>query len=202
MPFGKNPISISDQDFDRLYPQEIQNLSQIHWSSIEAIKTAIDFFSATLRPGAKILDVGSGVGKFCIFGSLISEFNFIGVEKRKKLFNISNKISSKLKNNNVSFMCRDVINLDWNTFDGLYMYNPFYESKVPLNAEFRIDNEIDYSEEKYHFYTEKIYKKLQILKQGSIVVAFNGYGGIFPKGYIEKFYKKIDGVGMSLWQKN
>jgi len=201
MMFAKNPYSISDQDFDKLYPEDIQNVSQIHWSSIKAIKTAIDFFSATLKPGAKILDVGSGAGKFCIFGSLISEFNFTGVEKRKRLFNISNKISSKMKNNNISFVCNDALHLDWNTFDGIYLYNPFYEYKMPLNTGFHIDNEIEFSEEKYEFYTKKIYKKLRLLKPGSIVVVYNGYGGGFPKGYIEKFYKKIDELEMSLWKR-
>lgn len=202
MPLNMNTDSTSDQDFDGLYPKDIQNLSETHWSSIKAIKTAIAFFSSILPPQAKILDVGSGVGKFCIYGSLISDFNFTGVEKRKRLFDISTEIASKLQNNQVSFMCCDALSLDWDKFDGIYIYNPFYEHKIPLNTEFRIDDEIEYSENTYDFYTRKIYKKLRLLKSGSLVVAFNGYGAHFPKDYVEKFYKKVDNIDMSLWQKN
>ena len=200
MPFGPNPVSISDQEFDRLYPEEIQTLSHMHWSSIAAIKTAIDLFSATLNPDAKILDVGSGVGKFCIYGSLISPFNFVGVEKRKKLVDISIEVAAKTKNNRVSFLCDDAVNLDWNSFDGIYMYNPFYEHKLPFHMGLHIDNEINYSEEKYSFYITKIHKKLSLLKPDTNIVVFNGYGGRFPKGYTEIFYKKINGGKMSLWR--
>ena len=197
----KDPASILDQDFDKLYSEDIQSLSHIHWTPIAAVKTAIDFFSATLSPEAKILDVGSGVGKFCIFGSLISDFNFIGVEKRKNLFHISNKIALKMKKNNVSFICNDAIDLDWNIYDGAYIYNPFYEYKLFKNSGCHIDNNIEYSEEKYNFYITKINKKFRLLKKGFIIVVFNGYGGSIPEGFSEKFYKKINNINMSLCEK-
>ena len=196
-----NPASISNHDFDQLYPENIRKLSHMHWSSVEVIKTAIDFFSAVLNPDARILDVGSGVGKFCLYGSLLSEFNFVGVEKRRKLVQISNQIRTQIKNSRVSFLCEDALNLDWNQFDGIYLYNPFYEYKLPLSTGFHIDNDIYYSEERFQFYTRKIEKKLRLLKTDAAVVVFNGYGGDFPKEYTEKFYKKIDKLPLSLWQK-
>ena len=38
-----NISTITDNDFDILYPEQIKNLSSIHWSPAAAIKTAVDF---------------------------------------------------------------------------------------------------------------------------------------------------------------
>ncbi len=52
-----------DVTFDDLYPEDIQNLSPMHWTPVDIARRASNFLAI---PNARVLDIGSGVGKFCI----------------------------------------------------------------------------------------------------------------------------------------
>jgi len=70
-----------DISFDYLYPKRIQDLSGLHWTSLEIAKKSSEYLSA---PNSKVLDIGSGVGKFCISAGFFEpETLFYGVEQRK-----------------------------------------------------------------------------------------------------------------------
>jgi precorrin-6B methylase 2 len=44
--------------------------------------TAARFLAPTKK--ASIIDIGAGVGKFCVVGSIFTKGNFTGIEQRKK----------------------------------------------------------------------------------------------------------------------
>ena len=59
--------NLNDTNFDQMYPIRIQKLSKMHWTPIEIANKAAKFLA--YRPGIKVLDIGSGVGKFCLVGA-------------------------------------------------------------------------------------------------------------------------------------
>ena len=54
------------------------------------------------KSGTKILDIGSGAGKFCLIGAIHTKGNFTGVEQRENLVAHSNKIASRYEIDNVT----------------------------------------------------------------------------------------------------
>ena len=54
----------SDSQFNKIYPPSIRLLAHHHWTPLEVAIKAADFLAA--ENNVSILDIGSGVGKFCI----------------------------------------------------------------------------------------------------------------------------------------
>src|SRR5690349_16221617 len=74
----------SDLQFDLLYPPSIRRLAEKHWSPLSIARKAAHFLSA--EPHVKILDIGSGVGKFCLAAALVKpEAFYYGIEQRRSL---------------------------------------------------------------------------------------------------------------------
>src|ERR1043165_3820474 len=72
---------VSDEVFDSLYPVYVRELSEIHWTPLDVIKVAARFLAP--NENARVIDIGAGVGKFCIAGSHYTKGSFIGIEQRK-----------------------------------------------------------------------------------------------------------------------
>src|SRR5947207_1332759 len=89
MPAATHPPSIhkwftTDEQFDRLYPVCTQLLSRRHWTPLHIAKMAVNFLAQ--HKGAKLLDIGSGAGKFCLTGAYLKpDASFYGVEQRENL---------------------------------------------------------------------------------------------------------------------
>ena len=59
----KNNLDVPDSVFDStIYPQEMQELSKIHWTPIRVAREAVRML--VTKDNARILDVGSGCSKF------------------------------------------------------------------------------------------------------------------------------------------
>ncbi len=54
----------SDMEFNTLYPPSIQLLSRNHWTPLSIAMKAACFLAGD--GNVRILDIGSGVGKFCL----------------------------------------------------------------------------------------------------------------------------------------
>ena len=70
-------IPIDDDDFDEIYPEDIRPMAFTHFTPVEmAIKSAKFLVQ---KSGTKVLDIGSGAGKFCMIGSACTDGHFSGV---------------------------------------------------------------------------------------------------------------------------
>ena len=81
---------VKDEEFNAIYPERIGKLANRHFTPIAIAKHAAEFLA--YNPGAKILDIGSGAGKFCMVGSVYTNGHFTGVEQRESLYHLSNNI--------------------------------------------------------------------------------------------------------------
>jgi SAM-dependent methyltransferase len=157
----------SDSKFDKIYPTRYQDISKIHWTPVEVVKTAINWLEG--NEPKKILDIGSGVGKFCVIGSILSKFTFVGVEKRKNLVRQSRKAATFFKTKNVSFINDNITNINFQEFDAFYYFNPFCEQIAYSNW---IDQKPDFSEKKYKHYEDYVIRELSAMPIGTKVITY------------------------------
>lgn len=191
-------ISISyfrkDAAFDTLYPRHIRELSQMHWTSLDISLEASNFLAA---PGARILDIGSGVGKFCIAAGVYHpEATFYGIEQREALFNYAESAKAQIGVPNVQFMHGNLTNLDYDLFDHFYFFNPFYENIEPS---IRIDYSVNTSFDLYNYYTLFIYEMLNKRPAGTRLVTFHAPEKQIPISYrlVNNSYSRV----LKMWIK-
>lgn len=168
----------SDLEFDKVYSCHYQKISKTHWTPVEVIKTAVDWLEG--KKAIKILDIGSGVGKFCILGSILSKFTFVGVEKRKNLFLQSKKTAAFFKAENVLFINDNITNINFQEFDAFYYYNPFGEQIAYSGW---IDQKPDFSEKKYRHYEDYVIGELSKMPVGTKVITYYSNDLFLPSSY-------------------
>jgi predicted RNA methylase len=169
---------ISDAALDEIYPSSIQQLSRTHWTPIEVIRRATSLL--VTFEGTRVLDVGSGVGKFCLVGALVSKGRFTGIEQRPHFVELANQLVSRYKIPRVNFIHGNFKALDWTAFHSIYLFNPFQENKTPDQ---RLDNAVPLSRELYSDYVSATTEKLEQMPSGTRVVTYHGFGGNFPSSY-------------------
>jgi SAM-dependent methyltransferase len=178
-PSGLGDWFSSDAGFHKLYPASVQLLSGNHWTPLSVARKAANFLAA--EKGSRILDIGSGIGKFCLSAAYYRPGAFyFGIEQRKELVEYGETARLRLGLNNVSFIHGNFTQVDFEKYDHFYFYNAFYENVA--NAE-KIDDNIAYSLELYNYYNYYLYKQLEKMPPGTRVATFYGMEEIMPPGY-------------------
>jgi hypothetical protein len=192
----KAGLYVTDSEFDQLYPGHVRDLSQIHWTSIQAAKRAAAL--AVRAPNMKVLDVGAGVGKFCTIGALTTNGFFVGLEQRRLLVEIADNLAARYKIPNAGFVVGNLEAVDWRGFDSIYLYNPFSEN---LDVEIRIDDTCELSADLYLKYVRYTQAQLDRLPSGVRVITYNGFGGEFPPAYECTHTEEINFMHLKVWDK-
>ncbi len=137
----------TDTRFNRLYPAEIRRLSGKHWTPLAVTRMAAAFLAA--ENNKRILDIGSGVGKFCLAAAgYFPGCSYYGIEQRQDLLRHAEQARVQLGLVNISFIHGNFTQLDLRNYDHFYFYNSFYEN---LQGTEKIDESIAYSEELYYY---------------------------------------------------
>lgn len=189
---------VPDSYFDQVYPREIQKVSNTHWTPIETVKAALEYFQNS--HSLNFLDVGSGCGKFCHAGALISPLHsFTGVEQREELSLVSEEVSKELELKNTTFINCNAFTLNWNNFDVLYFFNPFWENH--LSPKMRIDEKVPIKKEAFDYFIKEAINKLQKMDCNKHIITYHGFGGKLPSSF-ECFYRKSVGTDqIEIWKK-
>ncbi|POY37445.1 methyltransferase [Solitalea longa] len=179
----------SNKLFDSLYSLKTQQLSGKHWTPMAVAQKASAFLAAD--PGSKILDIGSGVGKFCFIAANLFEKNvFCGIEQRKELINEAEKVKLILEIENVSFIHGDFTKLNFDHYQHFYFYNSFFENLVE-DEDYLIDNNATNSG-LYQHYTDELHKMLNGRPSGTKVATYQSDHYEIPVGYqlLESHFNK------------
>jgi SAM-dependent methyltransferase len=169
----------TDAEFNQLFPAAIQQLASQHWTTLTVAKRAANFLAA--EPHVRILDIGSGVGKFCLTAAHYKPAAFYyGIEQRKSLVTVADAVKKLIGVTNVTFINGNFTQLDFRQYDHFYFYNSFYEN---LNGTNKIDDSIDYSQELYHYYNRYLYKQLEQKPAGTRLATFHSMEDEIPSGY-------------------
>ena len=169
----------SDEQFNQLYPPSIRLLSSRHWTPLSVARKASCFLAA--EPHSKILDIGSGVGKFFLSAAYYQPKSFFyGIEQRKSLHNDAETAKAILRISNVSLIQGNFTQINFKKYDHFYFYNSFYEN---LTGTDKIDNQIDYSSELFHYYHRYLYKQLEQKPAGTRLASFHSLEDDLPAGF-------------------
>lgn len=183
-----------DMAFDRMYPEHYRLISSRQWTALAIAREAATFLA---EPGSRVLDIGSGVGKFCLAAAYYhQETFFYGVEQRQELANFAVKAQNYTGLNNVTFVNANLTQLGINEFDHFYFYNSFYENLDPAN---RIDDTIETSPGLYTYYTQYLFTALEQKLPGTRLVTFHSFEEEIPPGYclVGSYYHSL----LKMWIK-
>jgi SAM-dependent methyltransferase len=180
-----------DDDFDALLPEPHRTKAAIHFTPVQVARRAAEL----LAPSQYVLDVGSGVGKFCIVAAARAPVTkFVGVEQRRDLVEIADRIRRGRRLRNVAFVHGDAFALDWTAFDAFYLFNPFGELRVDT-----IDRAIVSDVERYRSAVRGVRDRLARARIGTRVVTYHGFGASLPDGY-SLLAMEVAGTGrLALW---
>lgn len=169
----------SDVNFHHLYPLYIQGLAQTHWTPLKVVQKASKFLAAT--PGVKILDIGSGPGKFCLAGAYYNPSAFFyGIEQRYDLVHYATIAQEMAGISNVTQMHGNLMELDFTQYDHFYFFNSFYEN---LPGTYKIDSKLTYSKALYHQYNGYLYTQLERMPAGTRLATYHCSETEAPHGY-------------------
>lgn len=187
-------IDVEDQHFNTLYPSHINKLSERHWTSVEVAKLAADFLVD--KPNCKVLDIGSGAGKFCLIGAASTKGNFYGIEQREGLVKLSQRIAKTHNINNVEFIHSNIIDISFSNYDSFYFYNPFYEN---IDDSLLIDDKVVIEEKLYFTYSDYVENQLKNTPIGTRLVTYWSMWIEIPEGFDLEF-TAYDGK-LNFWEK-
>lgn len=171
----------SESRFHLLYPASFHSLARNHWTPLIVAKKAADFLAA--EKGARILDIGSGIGKFCLAAAYYKpNTSFYGIEQRGDLVEYAEAARRVVGLNNVSFIHGNITGIDFKNYDHFYFYNSFYENLATAE---KIDDHVAYSIQLYNQYNHFLYKQLEKKPSGTRVATYHGMDNILPPDYLE-----------------
>jgi SAM-dependent methyltransferase len=177
--FSEEKWFYSDEQFNSIYSLPIQNLARRHWTPLRVARKAAKFLAA--EKDTCILDIGSGVGKFCLSAAhfMPSAF-YVGVEQRSSLIKHAEAAKDRLSLSNVSFIHGNFTQLNFEQYQHFYFYNSFYENLASTD---KIDYSIDYSAELYNYYNRYLFKQLEHKPPGTRLATYHSSEDEIPKDY-------------------
>ena len=169
----------SDGLFNRLYPSSVQAMAPWHWTPLNVAGKVADFLAA--ENNVRILDIGSGVGKFCLSAAFYKPKSFYyGIEPRENLISHAETAREIFHFQNVFFIHGNITLLDFKNFDHFYFYNAFYENLIGTD---KIDGSIYHSGELYNYYNSYLYKQLEQKPAGTRLATFHSMEDEVPPSY-------------------
>lgn len=190
----KHTLQLTEENFNNCLPDYLKARSQRFFTPFDVAKTATEWLT---EDGKKsILDIGAGIGKFCIAGAACSDSFFCGIEYRPSLAKIANELIVKFNIANAVVQNGDVTEIDFENFDAFYLYNPFFENLIPG---LRLNNEVELRMSLYAYYFNHTEKKLDKTKSGTRLVTYHGNNFEVPGSFSK--VKESKGGTLKLWIK-
>ena len=173
-----DPTTVEDEKFDSIYPPQIRTLSPVFWTPVHIAAEAAKLL--VTAPGARVLDIGSGAGKFCLVGARLTDGQFTGVEQRPALLAAARAAAAELGLHEVQFLDANVLDLSFADYDAFYIFNPFEENM--FNGH-KIDAAVPLSLDLFKRYTSYVAAELGARPIGTRVVTYMGYADEIPSCY-------------------
>jgi predicted RNA methylase len=187
----------SDAAFDGVYEERVRALSSQHWTPVAIAARAARLL--TMAGATRILDVGSGAGKFCIVGALSTRAELVGVERRADLVAVARRAAAQMGATRATFIHAKVEALTFDGFDGLYLYNPFFEHisrNLPL-----VDRTVERSGRAHRRVVRAVEAKLRAMPAPVVVVTYHGFGGQLPPPFRHVGDEPAGNDRLELWIK-
>jgi len=192
----KQGQDIHDKEFDRFLLSEARAFSKIYWTPIAVARRAAELLVAS--PETRVLDVGSGAGKFCLIGALTTKAHFSGIEQNQKLVTMAKALGQRCALSNVSFMCGDALAADWRQWHAYYLFNPFA-------AEFEASTKSIHANavagERHVDMVNIAMDKLEQAPSGTKAAIYWGMGGRLPPSWAHDYSESFGSGSLEVWVK-
>lgn len=175
--------ALRDQRFDRLLPSRWRAASNQFWTPLDVVKSASDWLAEF---GVQsVVDVGSGVGKFCVAGALLSgNCRFTGIEQRGQLCTVARDLAQLFGvDDRVSIVQGRFGATETPPADCYYFYNPFEENLFP--AQEALDDDVELSAVRFRQELRHFRALVAAMPIGTYVLSYNGVGGRVPDCLVE-----------------
>lgn len=164
---SKLKIPLTDEEFDAIFPGHIRKLSHRHFTNFEVSGKAAQWLNEF--ENLKLLDIGCGVGKFCIAAASNTKHNITGADFRKDYILIANNIRKRFQLTNVHFINRNILDINFFDFNAFYLFNPFLEQ---IDQSARMDENYETSPLIYSVYENHVRTQLQKMPAGTVVITY------------------------------
>ncbi len=188
---------LRDAEFDRIYPEWVRKVSESHWTPVSVARRAAELL--VVDESTRVLDVGSGVGKFCLVGAMVTPATFFGAEQRASLVEIARQAATACELSRVHFVHENMMTIDWSGYDSFYLFNPYSEHIFDYSSP--IEDPITTSLDHYNRYVTTTCRRLVAAPVGVRVVTYYGYGGPMPSGYRRILREPAGKNYLELWVK-
>ncbi|MDB4835246.1 class I SAM-dependent methyltransferase [Cyclobacteriaceae bacterium] len=163
------------KSFEQLLTPQEQALDHEFWTDDQHLNQ----IATWLENCNHIVDLGSGIGKFCFKASTLINASFTGFELRSNLYKRSLTINLALSRS-ITFKNTDFLKEDLSPFDGIYFFNPFVES-ISLSS--KIDTQIKSSEKDYYQFHQQLQQQLEHLPSETKLVINSPYTDFVPSTF-------------------
>lgn len=190
--------AMSDVDFDALLPSSTHRFAPRYWTPVDVARRTARIFNGL---GARrILDVGSGPGKFCVVAAACApRLSLVGVEHRPHLVAVARLLGQKLGAERVAFQLGDATRVRWSEFDGFYVFNSFAENRFAVEDQF--DRTVELSRRRCIADLLRVERCLAAAPVGALLVTYHGLGGPIPGSY-ERLHVEAAGTGwLQVWRR-
>jgi len=171
---------LEDDAFDALYPEPMRSVARRFWTPLPVARRAAEHI-AELGVD-RVLDVGSGCGKFCIAAAAIApSTEFVGIEQRPHLVAAAIAVSARIGVSNVRFAHGDVAEASAEGIGAFYFFNPFAENG--FSDENCYDSTVELSHRRMIADLLRIERMLANAPVGTLVLTYHGFGGRLPDSY-------------------
>jgi hypothetical protein len=186
-----------DRDFDRFLPRELRRASPRHWTPLVVVARAAAWLEEL---GVHtVVDIGSGAGKFCVAGALLSSCHFIGIEQRERLVATA-EVLARLYGieRRASFIHETFGHVSPPIADAYYLFNPFEENLCDWRS--WLDGGVELSQGRFSRDLSAARRWLAWTAPGTYVLTYNGMGGSLPKSYREVRVDRELPCVLKLWR--
>jgi SAM-dependent methyltransferase len=188
---------VDDADFDAVYPADVRAVSAQYWTPYAVARRAAELL--VVDGTTRVLDVGSGVGKFCIVGAATTRAQFVGVEHRPALARVAREAAEDLGVDRARFVPAPMQAIRWTAFDAFYLFNPFAENAFARSEQ--LDRTVDLSRTRFCRDIAFVERILATIPVGARVLTYHGFGGVMPDTFQPVLRERCGSDCLELWLK-
>lgn len=173
---------VDDELFDRFLPVRLRVASGVFWTPlVVAARAAAWLVEADV---GSLVDIGAGVGKFCVAAALATRGHYIGVEHRPRLVAAAGRLARLFRvEDRVTFVTASLDPRTLPVAEAYYLYNPFGENRFGPDG--HLDEDVELGEARYRGDIAAVEAVLHEARVGTFVITYNGFGGVVPEGWAQ-----------------